>query len=135
MLQIDVRDLAVVDDGRLVGGHADDDLLHLGSVEALAFDERVERIERCLDGRANGPLLDVGTHHLEARAKLLDHHPRIVLRDESLEEAVGAREDVVDAGAAGLNQQRRRHAVARGHAAEVERLLDVIDVALPRGQP
>jgi thiamine biosynthesis lipoprotein len=111
-----------------------DDLLHARRIEALALDQDVQRVERRLDGRADRPLLDVGAHDLEPRAERLDDHPGAVLRHEPLEEVVGAGEDVVHAGAARLDQERRRHAVARGHAAEVERLLDVIDVALPRGE-
>ena len=49
------------------------------------------------------------------------------------EEIVRAGENVVDAGAARLHEKCGGHAVARRHSGEVERLLDVVGVALPRG--
>ena len=99
-----------------------------------ALDERIERVERCLDRRADRPLLDVGPHDFEPCSKRFDDHPWVVLWDKSLEEVVSPRQDVVDAGSTRLDEQRRRDPVARAHATEVERFLDVIDVALPRRQ-
>ena len=70
-------------------------------------------------------------HHLVTLTELVHDEGRVVLWYECLKEAVGARQDVVDAGPARVNKKRSRHAVARGHAAEIEGLLDVIGIALP----
>ena len=91
----------------------------------------LDRVERRLDRRADRPFLDVGPGDLVPLAELLDEHRRIARRRVRLEEVVGAREHVVDAGPAELDEQRRGDAVARRHAAEHEGLLDVIGVALP----
>src|SRR2546430_14788208 len=48
---------------------------------------------------------------------------------------VVARKDIVDAGPAGMNEQSRGDAAARRHAAKNETLLDVIRIAIPRGNP
>ena len=92
----------------------------------------LERVERRLNRRTDGPFLDVGARDLVALAELVHEHRRVVLRRERLEEVVRAGQHVVDAGAAGFDQQRGRDAVSRGHAAEIERFLDVLGVALPR---
>ena len=60
---------------------------------------------------------------------------RVAVRRVHLEEVVGAREHVVHAVPAGADEQRRRDAVARRHAAEHEALLDVVGVAAPHGIP
>ena len=70
---------------------------------------------------------------LVALAELVDQQRRVGLRRERHEEVVGARQDVLDAGAAQLNQQDGRDAVARGKPAEHQRFLDVLGVALPGG--
>ncbi len=134
MLQADVWDLAVVDDGRFVGGDADDDALHLIGIEVVLLDQDLEGVERRLNRRADGPLLDVGPRDLVALAELVDEHRRIVLRHERGEKVVRARQNVVDGRSTRFDEQGRGDAVLGRHAAEVERFLDVIGVALPCGE-
>ena len=86
-----------------------------------------------MNGRAYGPLLDIGASDLVTLAEFVDQAFGIGLGIERQQEIVGAGHDVVDAGAADLDQQRGGDAVARGETGEDQRLLDVIGVALPRG--
>src|SRR4029077_893881 len=66
VLEAYIGDFAVVDDGGFVGRHARDHLFHLVGGEMLALDQIVERVERRLNGRADGPLLHVGASDLVA---------------------------------------------------------------------
>src|SRR5256885_17187555 len=50
------------------------------------------------------------------------------------EEVALARKNVLDAGESMRDHRCRLHAVARGHAAEVEGLLDMLFVAHPAGE-
>src|SRR5262249_60604385 len=74
-----------------------------------------------------------GPHPRVALAGFGGKTRRIGVRRVRQKKVVGPREDVVDAGPARAHQQGRRHTAARRHAAEDEGLLDVIAVALPRG--
>ena len=56
VLDADVRNFSIVDDGRFVGGEADFDLLHLASVEWMLLAKNFQRIQRGLD-RANQPAI------------------------------------------------------------------------------
>ena len=49
----------------------------------------------------------------------------------SLKEIILSREDVLDTGPSGLNDQRRCDTAARRHPAKVECLLDVLGVPVP----
>src|SRR5260370_23743262 len=49
----------------------------------------------------------------------------------SLKEIIFSRENVFNAGPSGFDDQGRSDAAARGHAAKVECLLDVVGVAVP----
>ena len=49
--------------------HANHDVLHLIGVERTAAQQVVERVERRLDRRTHGPLLDVGPRHFVALAQ------------------------------------------------------------------
>ena len=96
-------------------------------VLALPSDMR-QRIERRLRGRADRPFLDVGGQDLKALAERFGELRGIGLRRIGLEEIALAAEDIVDAGEAVRHHGRGRDAVARRHAAEVERLLDMLGV-------
>ena len=135
MLQIDVRHGAVIDDVRFLLRHLDPDPLDIGRLEAVLLDQRLHRVERRLDGRAYRPFLDVGGHDLEARAEPVDQKLRPWLRRKGEEEIARAGEDVVDPGEAGGHHGRRRDAVSRRHAGEIEGLLDMALVARPAIHP
>ncbi len=131
VLKIDVRHRAIADDERAVLGQSGDDPRDVGGCEAVLFSQRQQRIERRLDGIADRKRLDRGFVHIEAASEVGDHFFGPRLGRERLDHVVLAVEDVGDAGKARLHHQRRGHAVARAHAAEVERLLDVFGVARP----
>ena len=97
----DVGHLAVVDDLRFAGGEAHDHRLHLIGGRSRALEQGFQRFQRRLDGRADGPLLDVGARDLVALAELVDQLGGIGLGRMGLQEIVRPGEDVVDAGAAG----------------------------------
>jgi hypothetical protein len=65
----------------------------------------------------------------------LQHLFRLRTGRQRDKEVVGSVEHVVDAGQAGLHHADGGHAVARAHASEIERLLDVILVFHPAPQP
>ena len=65
------------------------------------------------------------------RAQIARHLLGPRLARVGLERVVLALEHVFDAGEAKLRHQRGGHPVARAHAGEIERLLDVFEVALP----
>ena len=109
------------------------DLRHVPGLERTPLVQDFERVERRLDRRADRPFLDVGAGDLVALAKLLDQARRIGAGRIGQDEVVRSREHIVDAGPAGTHQQRGGQPAARRHAAEHERLLDVIGVALPGG--
>ena len=93
--------------------------------------QRQQRVERRLDGIADGKRLDRGFVHIEAAPEVGDHFFGPRLGRERLDHVVLAVEDVGDAGKARLHHQRGADTIARAHAAEVERLLDVFGVARP----
>ena len=133
VLQANIRDLAIVDDRRLLSPPARLTSLTWSASKWCRLKQFLQRVERRLDRRADGPFLDVGPGDLVALAELVDQRCGIRLRAEGLEEIVRAREDVVDAGPARLHQQSGGDPVARRHATENERLLDMIGIALPGG--
>ncbi len=132
VLQADVGHVAVVHHRGDRRRHPHAHLAHLIRRKRCAGTDRGHGIERRLDRRADGPFLDVGLGDLVALAQLLDQTLRVRLRRIGLEKIVRAGKNVVDAVPARGHQQRGRHAVARGHAGEHERLLDVVGVAPPR---
>ena len=91
-----------------------------------------DRIQRSLDGGTHCPLLDIGPRNLVAFAEFVDQPLRIGLGIKRDQEVIGAGHDVVDAGAAKLDQQRRSDTVACRQACEHQGFLDVVRVALPR---
>ncbi len=104
VLEADVRDRAVVHDDGLVRRYPHRYLLHLFRLESVPFYQVIQCVERSLDGRSDGPFLDIGPSDLIALAELIDHHRRIILRHEHLKEIVGSRQDVLDSAAARLHQ-------------------------------
>src|SRR5713226_6370237 len=68
VLQADIGNLAIVDDGGFVGGELYVDLLHLRSVERMLLAQNFKSIEDSLNGRADGPALDVGARDFIALA-------------------------------------------------------------------
>src|SRR6476620_8834527 len=131
MLQANVGDIAVVHHRGDGGGEAHGHALHLIGREGLLAADGLDRIERPLDRRADGPFLDVGLRDLVALAELLNEPRGLRLWRVGLEEIVRARKDVVDAVPARSYEQRRGNPAARWHAAEDECLLDVIGIAAP----
>src|SRR6266851_441684 len=68
VLQTDVGDFAIVDDGGLVGGQLDVHLVHLRSVEGMLLVDYFDGIEGRLNGRADRPAFDVGARDFVAFA-------------------------------------------------------------------
>ena len=97
VLQADIRNIAIVDYGgdrrRQPYGHAFD----LRGLERMLAADRLDAIERRLDRRADGPLLDVGECDVIALAELFDQHCGVCLRGECQQEIIGPREDILDA--------------------------------------
>src|SRR5260221_4211728 len=133
VLHADIGHMAVVGGVRSEMGDAHDEPLDLPGAYALRADQFQQRIERGLDRRSDRPALDVGVHDLVALAELARELRRVGRVPVGDEEIALARKDVLDAGEAVRDHRRRLHAVARGHAAEVEGLLDVLFVAHPAG--
>jgi hypothetical protein len=72
VLQADVGDFAVVYDGGFRRGKLHRDLLYLSGLKRLLLAQDFNRVKRGLDGRADGPFLDVGASYFVALAKLID---------------------------------------------------------------
>ena len=92
----------------------------------------LDRVERRLNRRADGPLLDVGVDDLVALAELLDRaapgRPSGALTWKKLSSPENTSSTPFQPAS---DEQRGGHAVARRHAAEDESLLDVVGVAAP----
>ena len=118
VLDVDVRRPAVVGDrSRLV---ADDDLLDLVRIDRLLLQQRLDRVERRVDRMSHRPFLDVRARQLVALAELVDQQFGLAGRRVGEDEVVGSGHDVVHGVPAGVDEQHRRHAAARRHAAEDE---------------
>ena len=135
VLQADIGDVAIVHHGRDRRREPHRDSLDLAGLERLLGAERLDPVERALNGRADRPLLDIGLGDLVTLAELFNQSIGLRLRRVGLEEIVGAGEDIVDAVPARFDQQRRGDPVARRHAGEHKGLLDVIGVAPPGDDP
>ena len=133
MLHADVGHGAVVRGVRAQMRDAHGEPLDLPGADAVRADQFQQRIERGLDRRADRPALDVGVHDLVALAQVARELFRVGRVPVGDEEVALARKNVLDAGEAMRDHGRRLHAVARGHAAEVEGLLDVRLVPHPAG--
>src|ERR1700676_3943959 len=125
VLQADVWYFAVVHDGGFGRGKLHRDLFYLGGFKRLLLTKDFNRVERRVDMRADGPSLDVGARYFVALAELVDETGGIRVRIVGSKEIVFPREDVVDTGPAGLNEQRGSNCAARRHAAEVEGFLNM----------
>jgi len=112
VLDVDVRRPAVVGDRAwLVAKH---NLLHVRRLDRLAHQQRLQRVERRLNRLPHGPALDVGAGYVIALAQLFDEQLAPGGRRHVLQEILGTRENVVDAGPARLDQQHRGRAALRG---------------------
>ena len=132
VLDADIRHIAVIHN-RCARVHAHDHLAHLVRFKRLAFEHRLESVERRLNRRSHRPFLDAGTHDFVALAELIHQCVRIAVRSVREQEIVIAGKNVFHAGPARMNQQSRSHSTASRHTAERKTFLDVIRVAAPGG--
>ena len=72
VLHTNVGHFAIVHERGFAGGDPHRDRLHLIGFEGPPFENDLQRIERSLNRRAHGPLLDIGARYFEAFAELLD---------------------------------------------------------------
>ena len=72
VLEADIRHLAVVHGLGFVDGHSHDDLLHLLGLEGAPLPQDLYGVKWRLDGRSDGPFLDVCPRDLVAFPELLD---------------------------------------------------------------
>src|SRR4051794_18773630 len=135
VLHADVRHGAVVYDVHAVVRHGDADAAHTRGLHAVLGQQRRGRVEHCLDWRADAPFFYRGTHDFEARAKLVHKLARLRLVPEGGVEIIAAGEWVLHGRETRRYHQGAGDAVARSHAAEVERLLDMLAVAVPVRHP
>jgi hypothetical protein len=123
----------IVHDNRRGCADAHNHLLNLIHGNRMTLQQNFQRVERRLDRRSHGPFLDVRFLHLVALAEFFDKPRRIGLRRIGHEKIVSARQNVVHSRPARLHEQRRGDAAARRHPAVNESFLNVLRIALPRG--
>ena len=72
VLHTNVRHFAIVHQRRFAAGDANRDGLNLIRLEGAPSENVLERVERSLNRRPHGPLLDIGARDFVAFAELLD---------------------------------------------------------------
>ena len=131
MLHADVGHVAVIGGLRALVRDPHHDMFDLFGLDPVRPDEIEQGVEGRLDRRADRPALDVSVHDLVGGAELAHQFIRIRLAAVGDEEVALAGEDVLHPGEAGGDHGRGGDPVAGRHAAEIERLLDVLGVARP----
>ena len=80
VLKANVGNVAVVHDAGLICRQVHGDLLHLVRLERALLANILQSIERSLNRRTHGPLLDISADDLVAFAQLVDESRGISLR-------------------------------------------------------
>ena len=106
-------------------------MLDLTGIKGLPLADVFQRVQGRLDGAPRRPLFDGRLHDTIELTEVIDHSRGIGFRIVGLDEIVGAGENVVSAGPAGMNDQGRVDAVARAHPAKDKCLLDVFGITTP----
>ena len=131
VLHADVRHVAVVDGVGALVRNTHHQPFDLSGLDLVLADQVEQAVERGLDRRTDRPALDIGVHDFVGRAEPADEYFRLggaAVRDE---EIALPGEHVFDRRKTVRDHRGRGGAVARRHAAEIERFFDVLFVAHP----
>src|SRR5207253_2842611 len=77
VLQADVRNFTIVDDGSFICCKPHGQSPHFGGVKRMLLPQNNQGIERRLNRGTHGPFLDVGARHFVALAQFVDEPGRI----------------------------------------------------------